>query len=129
MISWGHEAAWVRVEGELDLATSSHVDRSLAEAQSDTRLVVVDLRLVTFMDSAGVHALLDADGRARREGDRLLVAPGPVQIKRLLALTGLSERLEILELDPADQPAYPLPTHREKDAQSDRSSDPLKQPA
>lgn len=102
-ISWGPDAAWIRVAGELDIASSEQFGRSLAAVQADTRLVIVDLRHVTFLDSAGVHALLDADLRAREAGGRVLLVPGSAQVMRVLALTGVSARMEVLDLDPTDQ--------------------------
>ena len=86
------------------MSTRERFDRTLAEAQSHTSLVVVDLRGLTFMDSAGVHAILDADVWARYGGGRLVVVPGPAQVWRLFTLTAADRRLEILELDPADEP-------------------------
>ncbi|MGH2909221.1 MAG: STAS domain-containing protein [Solirubrobacteraceae bacterium] len=104
-VSWGAGASWIRAEGELDLAARGQFDRTLAAAQSDTHLVVVDLRGVAFMDSAGLHSILDGHVRARRQDARLLLVPGSGQTRRLLALTGADRRLEILDLDPGDEPA------------------------
>jgi anti-anti-sigma factor len=77
--SWqagGFGAAWVHVEGEVDLATSPQLLRTLGEAQREARLVVLDVREVTFIDSAGVHAILAAAATARREGQRLMLVRG-----------------------------------------------------
>ena len=52
--SWrvgGSDAAWVRVAGELDLAASPQLRQRLGEAQCAVRLVVLDLRELTFIDS------------------------------------------------------------------------------
>ena len=105
-VGWGADAAWIRVAGELDLTTRERFARTLAGAQSGAHLVVVDLRGLTFMDSAGVHAILAADGRARHGRRRLMVIPGPAQVRRLLALTGADQRLELLDADPDIEPAY-----------------------
>jgi len=49
----------VAVCGEIDLATAPQVEAAVIDAVADgwTR-VVIDLRAVSFMDSAGVHLLL-----------------------------------------------------------------------
>ncbi len=50
----------VRVQGEIDLATAPRLHDAVADAVADGwSHLVVDLRAVSFMDSAGVHLLLD----------------------------------------------------------------------
>jgi anti-anti-sigma factor len=107
--SWqagGFGAAWVHVAGEVDLATSPQLLQALGEAQLDARLVVLDVREVTFVDSAGVHAILAAAVKARREGHRLMLVRGPAHVDHVLALTGASAQVSTLDLDPTE----PAPT-------------------
>jgi anti-anti-sigma factor len=96
---WG--AGWVRVAGELDIVTSPQFRRTLREAQLSVRLVVLDLRELTFIDSSGVHVILDAAADARRAGRRLLIVRGPKQVDRMLTLTGVRTQVLIFDLDPA----------------------------
>ena len=103
---WGPDAGWVHAAGELDLAASARLARTLEEALHHARLVVLDLRELTFMDSAGLHAIIDAGVRARHERHRLMLVRGPAQVLRLFALTGTGQDVEILDLDPDEQPAY-----------------------
>ena len=49
----GHNAAWVYLAGELDIATTPQLERTLCEPRSQVPLVVLDLRDVTFMDMMG----------------------------------------------------------------------------
>jgi anti-sigma B factor antagonist len=86
------------VAGELDLLSSPHLRQTLAEAQLDTRLVVLDLREVTFIDSSGVHVILDAAAEARREWGRLMLVRGSVPVERMLTLTKVADR--VLTVDP-----------------------------
>jgi anti-sigma B factor antagonist len=95
-------AAWVVVAGELDLATSPQLDRMLTDAVFDARLAVLDLRAVTFIDTAGVHVLLDAARAARSNGCRLMLVRGPAQVDGLLTLTGAAQHLSIFDLDPSE---------------------------
>jgi anti-anti-sigma factor len=104
----GLGAAWVHVAGELDIATTSQLDRTLREAESQTRLVVLDLRDVPFMDSSGVHAIVDASLRAREVGRRLVLLRGPPHVDRMFALTGSSDEVEICDVDPAEPPVQAL---------------------
>ena len=82
----GLDAARVHVAGELDVATAPQLEGTLRDAEQQARLVVLDLRELTFMDCAGVHLLVDASTRARTRGDRLVVLRGPT-IDRLFTLT------------------------------------------
>jgi anti-sigma B factor antagonist len=105
--SWeigGSGAAWVQVAGELDLITSPQFRQTLEEAQRAADVVVLDLRELSFIDSSGVHVILDAARDSRRNGGRLLIVRGPAQVDRVLTLTDVYEQVAIF--DPATtQPA------------------------
>lgn len=84
----------LRVEGELDLASS----RELAEALSYARrtappLLVVDLGKLRFLDMAGLRVLLDAYREATAEGQRLVLANVPGRIRRVLSLAEVEDLL------------------------------------
>lgn len=102
----GLGAAWVHVAGELDVATTPSLDRSLRELQ--TRLVVLDLRDAPFMDSSGVHTIVDASVRARQIGRRLVLLRGPPAVDRMFALTGCADEVEICDVDPGEPPGPAL---------------------
>ncbi len=109
--SWtdgGPDAAWVHVVGELDIATTPQLERTLRDAQLDARLVVLDLRELEFMDSSGVHAIVNATIRARHVARRLLVLRGPPHVDRVFTLAGRSDVVEIHDLDPIDPPVQAL---------------------
>ena len=92
------DVARVHVAGELDIATTPQLERTLRESQCRTRLVVLDLRGLAFMDSSGVHAIVNASIRARDVGHQLLVLRGPPNVDRLFALTGSADDVEIAEV-------------------------------
>jgi anti-anti-sigma factor len=98
----GRSAAWVRLTGELDLANSSHLTHRLDQALGAARLIVLDLRQLTFMDSAGLAVIVAAHNRARRTRRRLVLVRGPAQVSRLLDVAGVSVRLEITNLKPVE---------------------------
>jgi anti-sigma B factor antagonist len=90
--------ALLAVSGELDLVSSppfGHAIRQLAEL--DVELVVVDLRGVDFMDSTGLHLVLQAHTQAQESGRRFALVRGPDQVQRLFDLTGLSDSLTIVD--------------------------------
>jgi anti-sigma B factor antagonist len=86
----------VLVAGELDLATVGEVrDQIAALLDAGWRDVLIDLRELTFMDTSGVHALLDADQRARAEGVRLAVVVGSGPVRELLRITATDQILTL----------------------------------
>jgi anti-anti-sigma factor len=86
------------VGGELDLAAASSLEAALSEALgSGSKLIVVDLRELEFIDSTGLSVLVRAHQQAQDSGVELgLVNPG-AQVERLLSLTGLADRLTLAE--------------------------------
>jgi anti-anti-sigma factor len=83
----GDDAVWVHLAGELDIATAPQLERALREPRLRARLVVLDLRELTLIDSSGVHAIVDAGIRACQLGHRLLVLRGPPGVDRVFTLT------------------------------------------
>ncbi|MDQ6776924.1 MAG: STAS domain-containing protein, partial [Actinomycetota bacterium] len=71
-------------------------------------MVVLDLRKLTFMDSAGVHVIVNASVRARQAGCRLVLVRGPAQVDRIFTLTGAADVLEIGDLDSVEAPLQVL---------------------
>jgi anti-sigma B factor antagonist len=104
----GLDAAWIRAVGELDIVTAPRLVQSLRQAQARARRVVLDLRELTFIDSCGVHLILDGNIRARESARRLVLVRGPSQVDGALTLTGASEVLEIVDLDPLAPPVQAL---------------------
>ena len=98
------DAARVQVAGELDIETAPQLERTLRDAEQKARLVVLDLRDLTFMDCAGVHLLVNASARARERGGRLVVLRGPPAIDRLFTLTGAASRVESSDTESAEPP-------------------------
>jgi anti-anti-sigma factor len=76
--------ALVTVSGEVDMATADAMFR--AATKDDAAAATLDLRGVTFFDSAAIHALLQL---AEFYGDRLRVMPSR-QVRRVLEISGLT---------------------------------------
>ena len=101
--SWtdgGLNAAWVHLAGELDMDTTPELERTLREPRA--RLVVLDMRDLAFMDSSGVHAIVNAAARVRRLGQRLVILRGPPDVDRLFELTGNTRFVEDGDVAPVD---------------------------
>ena len=88
------EASTVIVTGEIDLSTSTRVNRELDDALDlgPSRLRL-DLSGVSFMDTSGVAVLLKARRRALERDCRFSVSSSSPTITRLLEVTGLTELL------------------------------------
>jgi anti-anti-sigma factor len=70
------------------------LDTALA---ADRGLVVVDLRELEFIDSTGIGLLVKAHRQAHDSGREFGLVNGTAQVERLLKLTGLSERLTVVD--------------------------------
>jgi anti-anti-sigma factor len=96
------ETAVVVLEGELDIATTPGAEEELRRVElNGARVIVLDLRGLTFMDSTGLRLLVSADARARDAGHRLVVVRGPEAVHRVLEITGLDGKLDMVA-DPAE---------------------------
>jgi anti-sigma B factor antagonist len=102
------KAAWVHVAGELDVATAPDFERVMREAERQAGLVVVDLRELAFIDSCGLHAIVNASIRARRLGRRLVVLRGPPTVHRMFTLNAFTHDLEIGDVGPGDPPVLAM---------------------
>ena len=103
--SWtdgGLNAAWVHLAGELDIDTTPRLEWMLRGPHSQARLVVLDMRDLAFMDSTGVHAIVNAGARVRQLGHRLVILRGPPEVDRVFALTGNAAYVEDGDLAPVD---------------------------
>jgi anti-anti-sigma factor len=85
--------------GELDLAGIERFERLLTGAGAAT--FVLDMRGLTFIDSSGLRALIMADERVRAEGGRIVVVRGPDRVNEVLEVTGVANRLELVDEPPA----------------------------
>jgi anti-anti-sigma factor len=105
--SWtdgGLNAAWVHLAGELDVDTTPELEQTLRGPDSQAQLIVLDMRDLAFMDSSGVHAIVNAGARVRRLGRRLVILRGPPDVDRVFALTGNTRYVEdgvVAPIDPS----------------------------
>ena len=75
-------------------ALQEELDRVSA---SDADLLIIDLRDLDFMDSTGLSVLVRAHQRAEEQGRQLAMVKGPQQVQRLLSLTGVADRLTVVD--------------------------------
>jgi anti-anti-sigma factor len=92
-----HRTVLMALSGELDLAASPLFEEELDRIRDGVDLVILDLRELDFMDSTGLTAVIKAHQRCHDSGQRLVLIRGPQQVQRLLTLTGVKERLTIVD--------------------------------
>ena len=86
------------LSGELDLVSSPTLDRTVTElTRVDAELIVIDLRELEFMDSTGLHVLVQAQQRAHDSGRRFALIRGREPVQRVFDLTGLADALTIVD--------------------------------
>lgn len=91
--------AGLRLDGELDLATAPLLTEALVDLASE-REVHLDLALLTFMDSSGLHAIIKL--ARSQDGDRSVVLLNPsTAVLRLLEIAGIDKHpaVEIRQRD------------------------------
>src|SRR4051812_21301581 len=83
--------------GEVDIDTVGQIREQIetSTASGATR-VVLDLRGVTFLDSAGLHLVLDVDAASRDHGWEFALIGGPAHVQRVFDLTGSRASLPFL---------------------------------
>ena len=95
-ISQHGRATVLAASGELDLASGPALEQELERAQA-AELIIVDLRSLQFIDSTGLSVLIKADHRAQAAGRRFALVNGGSQVQRLLNLTGVTDRLTVVD--------------------------------
>lgn len=87
--------AVLAIAGEVDIQTADDLQTAIETARNRALEIWVDLSDTTFMDSSGLHALVQGRAHLDQASRRLvLICPqGPVL--RMLTLTGLDQLFEI----------------------------------
>jgi anti-anti-sigma factor len=98
----GHRTI-LAVTGEVDLATTPELGSAVDEAlASGARELWLDLSATTFMDSSGLHVLLDTQRRMDRLRRRLAIVCPEGPVRRLFELAGVLEALPLSDDRTAD---------------------------
>lgn len=85
--------------GEIDLSTVGEFKTALQRGRARSqRHLVAELRYITFIDSTGIHALLDEQTRAASTNQSFAIIDDPGPVHRLLSLLGLEEHFQRVDL-------------------------------
>ena len=80
--------ARISLSGELDMASAPTLQEHLARSeQDDIKEIMVDLRDLSFLDSTGLHAFVQAKERAEANGRRLILVGTRASSRRMFELT------------------------------------------
>ncbi|GAA2372694.1 hypothetical protein Cme02nite_01240 [Catellatospora methionotrophica] len=90
----------VWLQGEIDLMVADRLLSELHAAVEQSPEIEVDLAEVTFLDSTGIRALLNAHAAALRLGHRIYVTNASGIVMQVLEVTGVDS---LLTADPRDR--------------------------
>ena|SRR5438552_11368751 len=89
----------ISAAGELDLATSAMLREAVDVCceRDGLRVVIVDMRDLTFVDSTGLRALWHARERAQAAGAELVLRSPSESVKHLLKITKLERVFAVVD--------------------------------
>jgi anti-sigma B factor antagonist len=91
----GADGLRLALVGELDLSTAAELEAAIAEvcAADGASQITLDLDGLSFVDSAGLRAILGAGATCTRHGCDFQLTHGQEPVERLFELTGLAQKL------------------------------------
>lgn len=90
------QPALIEVLGELDSGTCEQLLETVEnQVAAGARRLTLDLRQMSFIDSAGMRALIMIERMAEQRGVSLSVTPPPDDVTELLRMAGLAERMRL----------------------------------
>ncbi len=82
------------LSGELDMASAPELEAIVVRlCELGSKHLTLDLSKVTFIDSTGLQAVIDARNRCALHDQEFRITPGPPSVQRIFEITGLLESL------------------------------------
>jgi anti-anti-sigma factor len=95
-VEWSGQVAVVTVAGEIDITNAEGLrDALLSALNAGAAGLIADLTATTFLDSAGIAALVRASRRATATEAALRLAVTAPPVLRVLSLVGLDRLIEV----------------------------------
>ncbi len=92
------ETIVLAAHGEIDIDTAGQLSQQIRELlESGFNRVVLDLRGVTFIDSTGLHVILNASAASDRAGVEFALIQGASLVERLFELTQTRSALRFID--------------------------------
>jgi anti-anti-sigma factor len=96
VVRLGEGCTTVIVAGELDDSTAPDLRERLAQVTADlVGDLVLDIGLLTFVDSTGLALFVAQHKKLRSQGSRLIISSPSPMARRLMEITGLTRILSI----------------------------------
>lgn len=91
------DVACIYVAGELDLATATHLADCVALALTAIRTtqLMLDLGGMTFCDSAGLQAMVNAQRACRKRGIGMVLRQPSDTLREILKIAGLGDHFTV----------------------------------
>ena len=87
-----HGVAVIHCHGELDMSGCGDLRAAIESVSTpDLELLRIDTTGLSFMDSSGLHCLVETERRCHQHGTRLEVIPSR-PVTRLLKIAGVAQR-------------------------------------
>jgi anti-anti-sigma factor len=92
------ETIVVAAHGEIDIDSAGQLDRQVHELlERGFARIVLDLRNVTFLDSSGLHVILDASAASADAGVEFAIVQGPSSVQRVFEVTQTASALRFID--------------------------------
>jgi anti-anti-sigma factor len=91
------DARLVRAVGEIDLSTAAALRRELDTAREEGDTVLLDLSGVTFIDSTGLHLLLETSHSSAVSDWGFFVVRPSEAVRRLIEVSGTADLLTMVD--------------------------------
>jgi anti-anti-sigma factor len=93
-----HGDVCIRPVGDVDLASIGQLrDRTNEALAAGADRVILDLRATTFLDSTGLHLVIEIDRWATRTGSEFVIIAGPPAVQTAFDAAGLTARLPFVD--------------------------------
>ena len=91
------DARLIRAVGEIDMGTIGPLRRELDVAAEEAATVLLDLSGVTFIDSTGLHLLLETGRKSAEGGWGFALVRSSSVVQRLIEVSGTGDLLPVLD--------------------------------
>ena len=91
------DARLIRAAGELDMSSAPALRHELEAARDEAVTTLLDMAEVTFIDSTGLHLLLDASRSADGTDWSFFIVRPSTAVQRLIDVSGTRDLLALVE--------------------------------
>ena len=84
----------IEIAGRLDTITAPALDKTITEEIGDTKNLVLDVKAMEYISSAGLRVLLSAQKKMQKIGSMKVIHVCP-EVMEVFEMTGFADILEI----------------------------------